>query len=63
MLHSFMSIIAPTVLKNGLSSMIGHVGLHSMSKIIKYMRTYLLFAVTITSFNLYIGFLIGIDKM
>src|SRR3989337_984411 len=58
MFPSFISIIAPIVLKNGLPRIIGHVGLQSISSIIKSTGTYFLFATIRTSLILPIGYLI-----
>src|SRR4051812_35390494 len=54
---SFISIIAPIVLRKGLPRIIGHVGLQSISRTIKYMATSFLFATIRTSLILPIGFL------
>src|SRR4051812_31161962 len=55
---SFISIIAPTVLRKGLPRIIGQEGLQSISRTIKSTGTEFLFATIRTSLILPIGFLI-----
>jgi hypothetical protein len=59
MVPSFISIMAPTVRRNGLPKIIGHEALHSTSITRKSTGTRLLLAIIITSLILPKGFFLA----